>query len=368
MFTLSAYRQRIIVATTRVRNTYCSGSPSIQQRHSSSLPHRIHGSFSGRSSVHLPSYRSWITTSESPHATKTPATFSSSASVRASTATMTKFKFAACQLLVGKHKEENIAGAIAKIDEAAKAGAQVVCLPECFNSPYSNDSFPTYAESIPDGPSCTALAAAAKKHGVVLIGGSIPEVVVAEDGSKKLYNTCVTFGPDGNVLGTHRKVHLFDIDIPGKMTFKESDTLTAGDRFTAFDTPYGRFGIGICYDIRFPELSALYASEEKCDFLVFPGAFNTVTGPLHWELLLRARAVDNQLFTAAVSPARNPKSGYQAWGHSSVVSPWGEVIATTEHGPDIVYADIDIDQVEEFRTKIPTRTQKRKDIYLLKKV
>jgi len=117
---------------------------------------------------------------------------------------------------------------------------------------------------------------------------------------------------------------LFDIDVPGKITFKESDTLSPGDNLTIIDSPWGKIGVGICYDIRFPEL-AMLMREKGVGLMVYPGAFNTTTGPLHWELLQRARAVDNQVFVATASPARNPDSSYQAWGHSSLISPWGEV-------------------------------------------
>jgi omega-amidase len=126
---------------------------------------------------------------------------------------------------------------------------------------------------------------------------------------------------------------------------------------------YGKFGLGICYDLRFPEYAQLLATTHGCEFLCYPGAFNTTTGPAHWELLLRGRAVDNQLYVAAVSPARDPDSTYQAWGHSTVVDPWGSVVSTTEHEEAIVYADIDLSRVHEVRQQIPVRIQRRHDIY-----
>ncbi|OQR97179.1 carbon-nitrogen hydrolase [Thraustotheca clavata] len=282
----------------------------------------------------------------------------------------TKFKVALCQLAVGDKKAVNIQRAKAAIEEAARNGANVVSLPECWNSPYATTSFPQYAEEIPstaqvnekDHPSTYMVLSLAKSLGIYLVGGSIPE---RDNG--KVYNTCVVAGPDGTLLTKHRKVHLFDIDVPGKITFKESDTLSAGNQVTVFDTPWCKIGVGICYDIRFPELSMLMKNA-GAKFLMFPGAFNLTTGPAHWELLQRARAVDNQLYVAATSPARGPEGGYQAWGHSSVVSPWGEVVATTEHGEAIVYADIDIENANEMRRNIPTTLQARKDIYKLELV
>ncbi|KIZ03228.1 omega-amidase [Monoraphidium neglectum] len=273
-----------------------------------------------------------------------------------------KVKIALCQLHVTADKPSNIAAARAAIKDAADAGAALVVLPEMWNCPYSNDSFPTYAEDFDElksggAPSVAALSEAAAAAGVTLIGGSVPERA-----GGKLYNTCCVFGPDGALLGRHRKVHLFDIDIPGKMTFKESLTLSPGDGPTVVDTPAGRLGVGICYDIRFPELAMLYA-RRGVQLIVYPGAFNTVTGPVHWELLAKARAVDNQLFVATCSPARNPDASYQAWGHSTVVGPFAEILATCDHEPTTIFAELDYGQVVERRTNMPLAQQRRADLY-----
>ncbi|CAI5738729.1 unnamed protein product [Hyaloperonospora brassicae] len=286
-----------------------------------------------------------------------------------STTAAPTFKLALCQIAVGDDKRQNIAKAVAAVTEAAENAAQVVSLPECWNSPYATTSFPQYAEEIPstktllnetDHPSTFALSHLAAKLGIYLVGGSIPE----KDARQQVYNTSVVFSPEGEIVGKHRKVHLFDIDVPGKITFKESDTLAPGNTLTLFDTPYGKMGVGICYDIRFPELSMLM-KKHGAKVLLFPGAFNLTTGPAHWELLQRARAVDNQLYVASTSPARGPEGGYQAWGHSTVVSPWGEVVATCGHEEAIVYADVDLENVEEMRRNIPTSNQSRSDIYEL---
>jgi omega-amidase len=167
-------------------------------------------------------------------------------------------------------------------------------------------------------------------------------------------------------------VHLFDIDIPGGITFKESDTLTSGSAVTVVDTPFGKLGVGICYDLRFSELSLLMR-EMGASLLVFPGAFNTVTGPVHWELLQRARALDTQSFVLTASPARAPVGSigyqgaapYQAWGHSSVVGPWGDVQATTGHEPAIVRHTLDLTRIAEVRQSIPISKQRRLDLYVL---
>ena len=284
-----------------------------------------------------------------------------------------RFKMALCQLLVGSDKETNLLHAEASVREAVKGGAEFVVLPECFNSPYGANFFPEYAEEVPNDlselqpsahPSTSMLSRLAAELQIYLVGGSIPE---RDASSGKLYNTCIAFGPDGTILAKHRKVHLFDIDVPGKITFFESKTLAAPqpEALSVFDTQWGRVGLGICYDIRFPEMATLMR-ESGAHMLVYPGAFNTVTGPMHWDLLARARAVDTQCFVAVASPARNPESGYQAWGHSSIVSPWGEVVATTDEAAAIVYADVDLSLVDEPRSSIPVFDQRRRDLYDLR--
>ncbi|PHT94769.1 Omega-amidase NIT2, partial [Capsicum annuum] len=199
---------------------------------------------------------------------------------------ITKFNIGLCQLAVTSDKERNIVHARAAIEEAAEKGAKLVVLPEIWNSPYSNDSFPIYAEDIDAGPdaspSTAMLSEVAQLLKITIVGGSIPE-----RSGDKLYNTCCVFDADGKLKAKHRKIHLFDIDIPGKITFKESQTLTAGETPTVVDTEVGRIGIGICYDIRFQELAMLYAAR-GAHLICYPGAFNMTTGPLHWELLQRA--------------------------------------------------------------------------------
>lgn len=268
-----------------------------------------------------------------------------------------KFRLALIQLAVGSNKAENIARAVVKVGEAAKAGAHLVSLPECFNSPYGTQHFKEYSEVVPGGPSCEALSQAAREHRVYLVGGSIPE----KEG-EKLYNTSTVWCPEGHLVATHRKIHLFDIDVPGKITFTESEVLSAGSQATTFSTPWCEVGLGICYDIRFAELAQIYR-DRGCKLLVYPGAFNMTTGPAHWELLSRARALDNQVYVATPSPARDTTAGYVAWGHSSVVNSWGEVITKAGEGEEIVYADIEIESVESVRAMIPISKQRRSDLY-----
>ncbi|MFS7981480.1 putative 2-oxoglutaramate amidase [Helianthus anomalus] len=276
---------------------------------------------------------------------------------------VSKFKIGLCQLSVTADKERNIAHARVAIEEAAEKGAKLVVLPEIWNSPYSNDSFPVYAEDIDAGtdssPSTAMLSEVARSLKITIVGGSIPERC-----GDKLYNTCCVFDTDGKLKAKHRKIHLFDINIPGKIVFEESKTLTAGETPTVVDTDVGRIGIGICYDIRFQELAMLYAAR-GAHLLCYPGAFNMTTGPLHWELLQRARAVDNQLYVATCSPARDAGSGYVAWGHSTLVGPFGEVLATTEHDEATIVTEIDYSVLELRRTNLPLQKQRRGDLYSL---
>ncbi|KAF8061036.1 carbon-nitrogen hydrolase [Lyophyllum atratum] len=275
---------------------------------------------------------------------------------------------------IGAEKAANLQHAREMILKAAASHSKkpdVIVLPECFNSPYGHVHFPVYAEKIgftPGTPydmaqspsaSVKMLSDAAKEAGAWLIGGSIPEQDISSD---RIYNTCTVYNPNGELVATHRKVHLFDIDIPGKIKFKESETLTGGTTMNFFDTEFARIGLGICYDIRFPEL-AMISARKGCHLLVYPGAFNLTTGPLHWELLQRGRAVDNQVFVSMCSPARDLTAGYHAWGHSMVVDPMGKVLVEAGEGEGIIYTDIDPQRMSDARAGIPVTRQRRFDVY-----
>lgn len=193
-----------------------------------------------------------------------------------------------------------------------------------------------------------------------LLGGSIPEYVPE---TKKYHNTSLLFSPEGKLLATHRKLHLFDIDIPGKITFRESDVLSPGNKVTLVDIPpYGKIAMAICYDIRFPELATI-AARKGCFLLLYPGAFNLTTGALHWALQARARAMDNQVYVALCSPARDMEATYNAWGHSMVVDPNAAVLVEAGESEETVYADLKDTAIEETRKGIPLYTQRRFDVY-----
>jgi len=266
------------------------------------------------------------------------------------------FVLAICQFRPGPNKDDNLSRARAMIDTAA-TGADMVLLPEMFNCPYQADLFPVFAETWPDGNTLEMLRAAARENGIILAGGSIPE----RDGDR-IYNTCFVFGPDGSFLGRHRKMHLFDVQLEGGVAFRESETLTAGDEVNVVATEKARLGLAICYDMRFPELFRLLALA-GAQLVVVPGNFNLVTGPAHWELLARARAVDNQVFVAAACCARDPSAPYTAYGHSLVVDPWGTVLARAGQGEEIIRVALPLDEVVRVRNSLPLLRHRRSDLY-----
>lgn len=277
-------------------------------------------------------------------------------------------KLALVQLASGASKTHNLQNARTKVLEAAQQGANLVVLPECFNSPYGTKYFDTYAETLlpsppseSQSPTFHALSRLAKDAGVYLVGGSIPERDPSD--ATKLFNTSLTFSPTGVLLATHRKVHLFDIDIPGKIKFKESDVLSPGNKITLVDLPeYGKIAVAICYDVRFPELATI-AARKGAFLLLYPGAFNLTTGALHWELLARARATDNQVFVGLCSPARDMQAEYNAWGHSMVVDPNAEVLGQLGEDEGTLIQELKAGKIEEVRKGIPLYQQRRFDVY-----
>jgi predicted amidohydrolase len=259
-------------------------------------------------------------------------------------------------------KKANIAAARQMIVQAAGKGAAVVALPEMFNCPYNSELFPGYAEQYPDGESIAMLSATAAAQKIYLFGGSIPE----KDGNQ-IFNTCFIFGPDGRLLARHRKIHLFDVELEEGLTFRESATLERGNQITVVDTRFGKIGVVICYDLRFPELARAMALR-GVTLLLAPAAFNMITGPAHWELTLRLRAVDNQFYVAGVAPARNEQTEYLAYGHSMLVDPWGKIVKSLDAGEGLFVAEIDIKRLERVRSELPLLKHRRTDLYELREL
>lgn len=273
---------------------------------------------------------------------------------------MRSVKAALVQMRVTEDKERNLRSAADAVRRAADAGAQVVCLPEMFVCPYERHAF-LAAREARGGRIWSALAQMAAGSRVVLVGGSFPE---AAEG--RLYNTCFVFDAAGRQIARHRKVHLFDIDIAGGQRFRESDTFSPGADLTVFDTPLGRFGVVICFDIRFPELMqlmALYGAEA----VFVPASFNMTTGPAHWQLLFRARALDAQIFLLGCSAARDARSRYVAYGHSLAISPWGTVLAELGAQPETLLVTLNLDEALRTRAQIPVMAgARRTDLYELR--
>ena len=266
------------------------------------------------------------------------------------------FKIGLCQMKGSFDKNESIATAERFVREAAANGAQVVSLPEMWNCPYSNDYFREYAETA-EGPTVKFMSELAKELGIYLIGGSIPEL-----DDDKVYNTSFSFDKQGNIIGRHRKVHLFDIDVKGGIRFMESDTLTAGEDLTVIDTEFCKIGVAICYDVRFPEWHRKMALA-GAKVIVLPAAFNMTTGPVHWDLTMRARALDNQVYFAANSPARDENGPYVAYGNSCISDPWGNFIAHADEKECILYGDIDLETVDSIRQQLPLLKHRREGLY-----
>ena len=270
------------------------------------------------------------------------------------------FILSLCQMKVTTNKEENLRKAEEIVINAAiNYKSNIVVLPEYFNSPQGMTT--TFAEVETESKSLNLLKMLAKKLGIYLIGGSMPE----KDGDK-YYNTCYCIDRSGEIAAKYRKIHLFDIDIPNKLTYKESTTLSAGNKIKLFETEYCKFGIGICYDMRFPELSQSLKNK-GAEFLIFPSAFTAYTGSLHWELLQRTRAVDNNCFVATCSPSRNienPKS-FQVFGESMIIDPFGNVISKLGYEEGILQSNINLERIADIENQIPTLKQKRWDVYNL---
>lgn len=267
-------------------------------------------------------------------------------------------RIALCQMKVHNDKDRNLEKAEEMIRRAYEKDTDIVILPEMFNCPYDNSYFREYSESPKDGKTTNRISKLAKELEIYIIAGSIPEL----DENDNVYNTSFVYDRKGNMIAKHRKVHLFDIDVEGGVTFKESDVLTAGDKPTVFNTEFCKIGLQICYDIRFPELSRMMV-KEGAKIIITPGAFNMTTGPSHWESLFKIRALDNQVYTLGCSPAQNEEASYNSYGHSIVVDPWGEVIDSLGFEEGLIIEEINLNKIDNIRQQLPLLKHRRLDIY-----
>ena len=242
---------------------------------------------------------------------------------------------------------ENMEAVRKILEERQGPAADFILLPEIFTCPYDNSCFPLYAQE--DGGEVSSyLSDLAREQGAYLIGGSVPE----KDREGRIYNTSYIYDRQGKRIGKHRKIHLFDIDVEGGQYFRESDVLSPGSSPTVFDTEFGRMGVCICFDIRFPDLF-IRMREAGAKMVFIPAAFNMTTGPAHWETLFRSRALDQQVFVLGCSPARDEGASYVAYGHSILTDPWGSVVCELGPGEGILSAQIDLERVDSVRRQIP---------------
>lgn len=266
-------------------------------------------------------------------------------------------KVAAIQMPTVEDKTENIRTAGKYIEKIKTESPDFVVLPEMFCCPYQTENFPVYAEK-EGGPSWQAMSDYAREYQIYLIAGSMPEI----DEAGNVFNTSYIFDRNGNQIGKHRKAHLFDINVKTGQYFKESDTLTPGNHATVFDTEFGKMGVMICYDIRFPEFARRMVLQ-GAKMVFVPAAFNMTTGPAHWELTFRARALDNQIYMLGCAPSRNVQAGYISWGHSIVTDPWGQVRNQLDEKEGILIEEIDLEREEQIREQLPLLKHRRIELY-----
>ncbi len=260
---------------------------------------------------------------------------------------MDRYVAAAVQLAAGADKPANLERAVTLIQRAADAGAQLVVLPEvCLWRGLQADE-PQQAETIP-GPSSQRFAAVAAERRIHLLAGSLLES--SDDG--RAYNTSLLFGPDGSTLGCYRKIHLFDVDLPGRVSIRESDTRRPGEVPVVAPTELGGMGLSVCYDVRFPELYR-HLARAGAEVLCVPAAFTFVTGAAHWEVLLRARAIENQCYVIAANQF-GTGGGVPCYGNSMIIDPWGTVLARGGEGERIIFAEIDRAYLRQVRSELPS--------------
>lgn len=270
-------------------------------------------------------------------------------------------KIAALQMVSTPRVDDNLARARALIAEAARQGTGLVALPEyfCFMGHDDRDKL-AIAEAPGDGPIQQALAEAALAHSVWIIGGTLPMRAGAGEPDRAMNASCV-FAPDGRLAARYDKIHLFRYD-NGRERYDEARVLRAGDTPVAFDADGLRVGLSVCYDLRFPELYrrlSFAEGERPCDLLAVPAAFTHTTGRAHWELLLRARAVENQCYVLAPAQGGVHETGRRTWGHSMIVDPWGEVLGVLPEGEGVVVAELDPARIASVRLQLPALTHRR---------
>ncbi len=270
-----------------------------------------------------------------------------------------ELKVAAVQLNSGSNVSSNVVSATTLVNEAADQGAQYIQLPEYFNFLGRFSDFEGAAESVP-GPTTSRMAELARSRSIVLHLGSLVETSPVEG---RFFNTSVVIDSTGIIAATYRKIHLFDVDVPGAVTQRESEVIAPGEDIVI--TRFGdvSLGLSICFDVRFPELYRMLALA-GANVLAIPAAFNAVTGRAHWDLLVRSRAIENHAFVVAAAQAGTTAEGIATYGHSLIVDPWGVVLAeSTTDQPEVVVATLNLEEVERRRGQIAVMDFRRPDLY-----
>jgi predicted amidohydrolase len=249
----------------------------------------------------------------------------------------------------------NLASVTALTEEAAAKGAQLIVLPECFAFLGRNERDKLeIAEELDDtrpGPVLSALLELASRLNVHIVGGGMAERVAGDD--RRTYNTAVVVGPDGRLAAKYRKLHLFDVDIPGGATLRESDGTVAGDAPLVVPVGPARVGVTICYDVRFPELYREMALNQGAEVFLVPAAFTAHTGRAHWHLLLRARAIEDQCWVVAAAQWGRHDDRRESFGHSLVIDPWGTVVAEREAGDGVIVHALEGAALVKTRRQMP---------------
>lgn len=258
----------------------------------------------------------------------------------------------------------NLQQAETLIEQAAERGAQLVALPEVMHLRVGGERVGLYrehAEPIPGGPIAARFAEVAKRLGVHLLLGSIGET---SDDPQRLYNTSVLFGPEGEMLAKYRKAHLFDVRVDASTGDRESDRYLAGDETVVVESALGRLGLSICYDLRFPELYRSLALA-GAQVVFVPANFTRKTGEAHWMPLLRARAIENGVFVVAPAQCGAFPGGFEAYGHSAVIDPWGRVLQEMGDHPGVSIVGVDLEEIDRVRAKVPSLDHRRPRVYRL---
>lgn len=266
-----------------------------------------------------------------------------------------KFFAAAVQMVASEDKAANLKEAQRWIREAAAKGAQIVALPEVFIWRGRKAAEREHAEAIP-GPTSTAMAALASELQIYLLAGSLLEQI---PGSLKVYNTSLLMAPSGNTIARYRKIHLFDVDLANGVSLRESETRAPGETVVVGSgNELCTMGLSICYDLRFPELYRALA-RQGAQIVFVPSAFTAYTGEAHWESLIRARAIENQLYVIAPAQFGDTPNSFKTHGHSMIVDPWGKILAELTDSAGIVVAEIDLDYLAKVRAELPALAHRR---------